>query len=435
MSEANSPISNSLCTINFCRDENYGIKFGLAVVCLDDFSIQVCEFFDDSSFASLESNLLLLNPKECICINGSSDMKLQKIADNCKILLTNIKKSDNSTSSLAKDLDTLLNAQNSDMDIIKNLDSLVLIKPCTSAIIQMLNLLGSEDNQKRFSLRRYIPTDFMRLDSAAISALNLFPEDKSSNASSKTCILNLINKTITSSGSKLIHKWVHQPLMSVDKINERLDIVEIFSTNLQILNLLRKDHLPSFPNIDLIIRKLVTNRSSLKDCYKLYVGFKRLGMLIESLKECEHDKIDVLQNKFIKPLEVLNVKILKFIEMIECTLDFNKIKDNEFNISGSFNNELESLDNELKSIRYKIDQEFNLTSKELYNGASKNLKLEYNSDQKFFMRVSLKEEKLLRNRASFIIIEVNKSGVKFINNNIQNLNHNYFETSETFNTS
>jgi DNA mismatch repair protein MutS len=78
------------------------------------------------------------------------------------------------------------------------------------------------------SLRSYSITEFMTLDASTRRNLEL---DETLRGERKGSLLGTLDHTITPMGKRLIHQWVSQPLLDVDKINRRLDGVQYFFEN------------------------------------------------------------------------------------------------------------------------------------------------------------------------------------------------------------
>jgi DNA mismatch repair protein MutS len=83
-----------------------------------------------------------------------------------------------------------------------------------------LNLLNS--------LRSYSLNEFMTLDSSTRRNLEL---DETLRGERKGSLLGVLDETITPMGKRMIHQWVSQPLLNVEKINQRQNGVEYFFSN------------------------------------------------------------------------------------------------------------------------------------------------------------------------------------------------------------
>jgi DNA mismatch repair ATPase MutS len=67
----------------------------------------------------------------------------------------------------------------------------------------------------------------MKLDAAALRALNIFPPTPSS---AKThSLYGLLNHCKTAQGQRLLSQWLKQPLLDLARITERHDVVEAFT--------------------------------------------------------------------------------------------------------------------------------------------------------------------------------------------------------------
>ena len=76
----------------------------------------------------------------------------------------------------------------------------------------------------------YSVNDYMTLDSQTLKNLEIF---ESANTEDKNLsLLGQVNRTETAMGSRLLRSWLGQPLLDVESISSRLDIVEFFFVNL-----------------------------------------------------------------------------------------------------------------------------------------------------------------------------------------------------------
>ena len=120
----------------------------------------------------------------------------------------------------------------------------------------------------------------MRLDSSALMTLNIFPAEKSKDRTSS--IFGLLNNTVTAGmGERLLRRWLSQPLVSLDEINKRLDVVQLFMEETDTRAELRNNCLKGIIDVDKISRRLERRvRFQLKDLYVMYQAVNKLDSII-----------------------------------------------------------------------------------------------------------------------------------------------------------
>ena len=96
-----------------------------------------------------------------------------------------------------------------------------LVKPvaCNIGVYYTWQLLSDEGNFSQFKLSAFDLTQYMRLDPAAVTALNLLPS-QSEGGNRCQSILGLLNRCRTGQGQRLLAQWVKQPLMDLNKIGK-----------------------------------------------------------------------------------------------------------------------------------------------------------------------------------------------------------------------
>ena len=93
------------------------------------------------------------------------------------------------------------------------------------AIIQYLKDTQPESLILLTSLRSYSINEFMTLDAATRRNLEL---DETLRGERKGSLLGTLDQTVTPMGKRLIHQWVSQPLLNVDRIKRRQIGVQFF---------------------------------------------------------------------------------------------------------------------------------------------------------------------------------------------------------------
>lgn len=72
-----------------------------------------------------------------------------------------------------------------------------------------------------------------------------------------------------------------------------------------------------------------------------------------------------------------------------------------------------------------IQQQLNKVADDLLLEAGKALKLESNQQFGYYFRITLKEEKALRNKKHYNVLDSNKNGVRFRNSKLNELNDDF----------
>lgn len=151
---------------------------------------------------------------------------------------------------------------------VKNLKDPGSRFPNTKAVKILLSSLSI--NAEEFSHKSFELTDFMTVDHSASNAINIFPEDQKNNRGLPTSLYQLLNQCVTPMGSRLLHQFLQQPLLDLQKIEERLNIVSAFHDNLDVVMSVR-DAMRQIPDIARLMRKFKSGRANLQDCIRMHV--------------------------------------------------------------------------------------------------------------------------------------------------------------------
>jgi DNA mismatch repair protein MutS len=98
----------------------------------------------------------------------------------------------------------------------------------TGAILQYLKETQPDSLSLLTSLRSYSIDEFMTLDAATRRNLEL---DETLRGDRKGSLLGTLDQSVTPMGKRMLHQWVSQPLLSVEKIVKRQDGVQVFFDN------------------------------------------------------------------------------------------------------------------------------------------------------------------------------------------------------------
>jgi DNA mismatch repair protein MutS len=127
-------------------------------------------------------------------------------------------------------------------------------------------------------LATYSVAGYMALDKATRRNLELTESIGGDRTSS---LLNVLNKTVTPMGARLLRERVSRPLLNVDALNERLDQVTVFYNNA----LLRADiraTLKGLPDLERLTNRALSGKATPRDLENIGVGLTAVPTL------CQH---------------------------------------------------------------------------------------------------------------------------------------------------
>jgi len=165
---------------------------------------------------------------------------------------------------------------------VEDIDHLELdgaIFPLT-ALIRYLKYTLVTDDLKLKPPRILKEEEWLVLDSATVENLSLVPGDKVKN------LYDVLNNCRTSMGSRLLKKWILQPLKNRREIEKRLDQIQSFYEDQLALNEVR-EYLKSVYDIERIVTRLIYSKAAPKDLVSLRESLRVVQSINDVLRTNE----------------------------------------------------------------------------------------------------------------------------------------------------
>ena len=337
------------------------------------FCTSIFEMNRDNLITILEEEVIRINPSEVIInsnILKSLEKSLIKLFKNLRIIHTKVDIDLNFKS---------LNDNNEDF-YKENLDNKILLFSVDNFYNYVCRFNVKLNDFKKINV--YKLTDYLRID--ANSRINL--ELKKNNFSNDIngSLLSVINYTKTPMGFRLLNKWLDQPLLEIDKITARQDLVEILLSNSN-LRIELEEQLGSISDIERINSKISFGNCNARDLIHL----KNSLSAVPKIKNIFLDSNTKLVNLASKIPDTTHI-----FELIELSiLDDVGIQLKEGNlIKVGYNEELDLIRNNKilgkdKLIKYEVEQR-SITG-------IKNLRLVYNKKTGYFFEVTKSYQSLV----------------------------------------
>lgn len=272
--------------------------YGIAVCDVTTGEFQTTEFRSVQAAAKILDETARFSPAELVCNSEFLSTPLAKEIEERFHLYLN-------------DIDSRMYEYNTAKDTllahfkVKTLESFGLQKKllavsASGALMWYLNETQKNDLSHISALKYYTTGDFMLLDVSSRRNLELTETMREKNK--KGSLLSVLDKTQTAMGARLLRKWVEQPLLSKEEINQRLDGVEELFRDLFLREEI-KEILHSMYDFERIMSRVVYQNANARDLAALKNSVENLPLLKKILSRCKspylstlHDRLDTLEN-------------------------------------------------------------------------------------------------------------------------------------------
>ena len=379
-------------------------------------SVRVCSFEDNDSYDGLESALVQISPMECFLLEGTKNTNeaLGKVVHGRNCLINTVPSKISDARTVMQKFEDKIDFSTVNRSEVERDERLSLIAGSLMSKL-ILEDDGERGGGERMSFRSISLSTFMRVSSSTLEGLNIF---------GNRSLYKLLSYTRTTGGDRLLKTWLKQPLLKAEAIKERLDMVEALVDDSVLRKTLHDEHLRKISDLDKICSKLRKKRTTLSDLYKAFLTVVELQKIFTVLKDS--DTHEVFEEPILSTLATWLPKTEKFIRLVEKTIDFEAMSEGIFHVKADIDEDLAEFKEQLDNIRSKIKGDNSRDASSLgYD--QKSLKLENTTQLGFYYRVTMKDEKNLRQKKNITYIDSSKAGVKFRTRSLEARNAEYLE--------
>lgn len=186
-------------------------------------------------------------------------------------------------------------------------ESLTLGIIASGAVLQYLDITQHSNIGHIIALTRIEDDRFVRLDKFTVRSLELV---STMNEGGKT-LLDIIDKTISPMGSRMLRRWIVFPLKDTKPIEDRLNVVEDFFREPELKNLLQ-EKLSLIGDLERIISKAAVGRITPREVIQLKVALTAIDPIREAFLASENVSLREMGEK-LNPCPLIRDRIEKEI--------------------------------------------------------------------------------------------------------------------------
>ena len=160
------------------------------------------------------------------------------------------------------------------------------------AILQYLEITQHTQISHITALSRIEEDRYVRLDKFTVRSLELV----SSMMNEGISLLDVIDKTISPMGARLLKRWMVFPLRDEKQINERLDVVDYFFREPDFKGLM-EEQLHRIGDLERIVSKAAAGRISPREMVQMKVALQAIGPIKEACMQAENESLKKIGEK------------------------------------------------------------------------------------------------------------------------------------------
>ncbi|MDD3246915.1 MAG: DNA mismatch repair protein MutS [Methanosarcina sp.] len=257
-----------------------GMEFGISFLDISTGEFLTTQFTDSESFEKLLSELARMHPAECILppsLYGNSEL-VARLRD--QTIVQEFAPEIFGPEEAGEHLKSHFGVATLEGMGCEKLEFAVY---SAWAALEYAKTTQMRDLAHINTLRTYSNTEFMVLDSITLRNLEIVKNVRE--GGDENSLYRTLNFTQTPMGSRILKKWLLKPLLSVEKINLRLDAVEELAKT-PLLRYDIRDWLSDVRDIERLVGRIVYGNASARDL----VALKKSMDVVPSIRDCLLEK-------------------------------------------------------------------------------------------------------------------------------------------------
>ncbi|CAM9157187.1 unnamed protein product [Ectocarpus sp. 4 AP-2014] len=412
-------------------------------------TLVVYEFLDNDQFSNLDTLMLQLAPGQCLLTLDAGAAEGKPRGDIAKVLaamerldvaVEDVKGGQFKTDDIAGRMKALLGDASLAQHSLANEQPLG--SACLAALMGRLEREdkdyeneegeGESPEMPSYALVQGTLQKHLRLDSAAAAAVTLLPDPTAPHQYGS--LFDVLNRCKTKMGSRLLERWLRQPLTDKEEIERRHDMVGLFKDEAGLRGSLQDGPLKACPDLDTLKTKMQRKKAGLMEVFKLYVFSRSVhtfgdvlsGHFGEDEGEEETETVKLIKDKFVKSFAKLADGFSRFLQLVEHVLDMDALPD--LVVNSSYSPELGELKEEMDQIKEEVE-DLHQEARDGWCdfGEKDKCLLDEDKQRGFFFRLTKAnlEQELKRRRKGVETLAVLKNGVHFTTSELKKLGSRY----------
>ncbi len=175
------------------------------------------------------------------------------------------------------------------------------------AILHYLEFTEHRDTAHITSISRIDQDDYVWVDKFTIRNLELF----SSNGRERCSFADVIDRTLTPMGGRLLKRWIAMPIKDPAKIDERLDVVERFTRDAELADAVR-EQVAAIGDLERIAARIAASRVTPRELVQLKNSLTAIELLQAAFHSTDDKRLHALAER-IEPLTPVRERIAREI--------------------------------------------------------------------------------------------------------------------------